>query len=82
MKYVLLGLFLLSLATPCLAQQLVDDPEYLKSAIASLQIQRNSALDNQAIAEAKLNMANQKIKDLEQKVKIFEDKSKGKEEKK
>lgn len=81
MKYVLLGLFLLSLATPCSAQS-VDDPEYLKSAITSLQVQRNSALDNQAVAEAKLNMANKKIQDLEQKVKAFEDKSKGKEEKK
>lgn len=82
MKYVLLGLFLFSLATPCLAQQLIDDPEYLKSAITSLQVQRNNALDNQAVAEAKLNIANQKIKDLEQKIKALEDKSKGKEEKK
>ena len=82
MKYALLPLLLLCLATPCSAQQQVDDPEYLKGAITSLQIQRNSALDNQAVAEAKLNMANLKIKDLEAKIKAFEDKSKDKDKSK
>lgn len=82
MKYALVLLLSLCFVTPCLAQQPTDSPEYLKAAITSLQIQRNNALDNQVVAEAKLYQANQQIKDLEQKIKTFENKSKGKVEKK
>jgi hypothetical protein len=82
LKHALLSLLLLCLVTPCSAQQPVDDPEYLKGAITSLQIQRNSALDNQAVAEAKLNMANQQVKELQLKVKGLEDKLKEKDESK
>lgn len=76
MKYASAFLLLLCCVTPSLAQQSTDDPEYLKAAITSLQVQRNNALDNQAVAEAKLYQANQQIKDLQAKIKDLQDKSK------
>jgi TolA-binding protein len=57
-----------------LAQQ--ADPVFMQRAISALQTQRNSALDAQVVAEAKvtgltedLNKANAKIKELEEQLK-------------
>jgi hypothetical protein len=59
------------------AQQAVAPPDaaFMQRAITSLQTQRNTALDNQAVAEAKatgltedLAKANAKIKELEDKI--------------
>jgi len=73
-KYLFIGLFLSCTITPTLAQQPQDDPEYLKHAIAVLQIQRNNALDSQAVAEAKLAQVNEQLKQAQLKVKGLEDK--------
>jgi hypothetical protein len=59
------------------AQQAITPPDaaFMQRAITSLQAQRNNALDNQAVAEAKatglaedLTKANSKIKELEDKI--------------
>jgi len=62
------------------AQQ-IDQNEFMQRAVATLQNQRNSALDAQAAAEARLailadqlNKANARIKELEDKAKESEKK--------
>ena len=75
-------LVLLFLSTSfALAQQ--ADPIFMQRAITALQTQRNSALDAQVVAEAKvtgltedLNKANAKIKELEEQLKPKEDPNK------
>jgi hypothetical protein len=54
---------------------MAPDAAFMQRAITSLQAQRNTALDNQAVAEAKasglaedLTKANTKIKELEDKI--------------
>lgn len=68
----------ITISTPVFAQQppLPPAPTFLERAIASVQTQRNVALDAQAVAEAKLAIlteelakANAKIKELEPKPK-------------
>jgi len=70
-----LALALLLLATPAVAQQQQQpDPAFLQRALASMQSQRNQALDSAAIADAKaaglaedLAKAQARVKDLEHK---------------
>jgi hypothetical protein len=71
-KKIVLASFIL--ATPAFAQQ-QPDASFLQRAINTLQTQRNTALDAQAVAEARasgfteeLAKANAKIKELEDKV--------------
>lgn len=66
-----LALALALLASPALAQQ-QSDPAFLQQAIASLQQQRNQALDQAAVAEANGRLAAQEIEKLRARVKELE----------
>jgi hypothetical protein len=68
----LIALILISVATPAVAQQ--PDPVFLQHALASIQAQRNQAMDAAAVSDAKvatltedLARANAKLKELEPK---------------
>lgn len=70
LKKILIISAVLVSAVAAQAQQ--ADPVFLQRAVAALQLQRNSALDAQVVAEAKvtglteeLSKANAKIKELE-----------------
>lgn len=67
-----IAICLLLLTSPVFAQQQSSDPAFLQAALASLQAQRNSAMDSAAALEAQLKIvagdlakANAKIKELE-----------------
>ena len=65
MKRFILASILLT--TPALAQQR-PDPDFLVLAITALENQRNSALNAQATAEARLMQANKEIAELKAKL--------------
>ena len=58
---------LLAAANPALAQQR-PDPDFLTAAITAMEAQRNSALNAQATAEARLMQANKEIAELKAKL--------------
>lgn len=58
----------LLIATPALAQQAPPDPAFLQKAAGALQAQRNTALDAQAVAEARAAMLADEVAALKKQV--------------
>lgn len=74
MYKIILVAFALFTIAPALAQ--TPDSAFLQRALSSLQTQRNSALDAQAVAEAKLAGAVEELTKATAKIKELEDKNK------
>lgn len=66
-----LFLFLFLSSTVCFAQQ--PDPKEINLVAGNLAAQRNDAQNSVAVLQAKLALAEEKIKELEAKVKQWED---------
>lgn len=76
LKRVILISGLLTFSGCAMAQ--TPDPAFMQRAITALQTQRNAALDNAAVAEAKANGLQEELSKAQAKIKELEDVTKAK----